>query len=315
MAPNVVKDTPIDALSTLDVSSIVNTKYLPLTHPQEEQQRIEEQEQEQQQQDNYVEGAHLKDESHPANSYWDWDEETSEQNKEAVIERIVAEDKIRDVLSVDHMIQNTIRSNLKADIEEQNEDVKESAESYWEMPAPSDENTTSSTFVQAQHARDVSHPKNSYWDWPVMTEEDQKNAFLEQIVKEEEIRQLLSAQHMEDTMVADTNNEDAEMIESNVNSDSYWNDTQQDECVQAPLHTYDDSHPHATYWEWETLTEQEKKQKLITQIIKGEKIRQMLSAAHLKENLLQDCAHIDHITDTQVQTAATVGGEQSYWEW
>jgi len=317
MAPNVVKDTPIDALSTLDVSSIVNAKYLPLTHPQEEQQRIEEQQEQQQQEeeDNYVEGAHLKDESHPANSYWDWDEETSEQNKEAVIERIVAEDKIRDVLSVDHMIQNTIRANLKADDEEQTEDVQESTESYWEMPAPSDENATSSDVVEAQHARDASHPKNSYWDWPVMTEEDQKNAFLEQIVKEEKIRQLLSAQHMEDTMVANASNEDAEMIESNVNSDSYWTDKQQDECAQAPFHTYDDSHPHATYWEWETLTEQEKKQKLIAQIIKGEHIRQMLSATHLEDNLMRDSAHVDCIAGNQLQTAATAGGEQSYWEW
>jgi len=181
MAPNVVKDTPIDALSTLDVSSIVNAKYLPLTHPQEQQQRIEEQQQEQEQQeDNYVEAPHLKDDTHPANSYWDWDDEPTQQNKDSVIERIVEEEKIRQVLSVDHMIQNTIRANLKNE-EEQTEMVEESADDYWEMPGDADENASSSPVVAAQHTLDASHPKNSYWDWTIMTEQDKKNASLNKL--------------------------------------------------------------------------------------------------------------------------------------
>jgi len=194
MPPNVKEIAAV--LKTLDVSGLtVRQKYLPLTHPLEQQQHEErqrEEEEKKQSQDAEHERAdHAADARHPAHSYWDWesDDMTEADKKRKMIAMILEEERIRQMLCVESIERNLVRQSKSDRDGERVTRAGAGAEednSYWEMPwkaegraccAPSlgtehivdnlleaaawlKQRESSADYVYASHVGDESHPAN-----------------------------------------------------------------------------------------------------------------------------------------------------------
>jgi hypothetical protein len=103
--------------------------------------------------------------------------------KQATIDRILLEEKLREQFSADHMIHANQRQE-----EEKTEVHRETTDSddYWAMTTPND----LSDEVRAKHT------DSSYWDWQSKTKEETKDDMIQAILEEERIRQLFSVDHM-----------------------------------------------------------------------------------------------------------------------
>lgn len=186
--------------------------------------------------------------------------------------------------------------------------------------APSQKKQFGGTFIiRAPHTKDSSHPSNNYWDWPEekqQTEEVKKQELIEQILEEEEARLILSVEHLEEKLMS-ANKETKETIVSQTTNDDYWfesNDVVTKSVPAVPQHKQ-------SYWDWQTLSPSEKKQRLIDTILQEEFCRTLLSVEHIEEAIIRQSASKSD-TSTPKRSAKndlywdwTVPQDSGYWQW
>mmetsp|Transcript_21162 Transcript_21162/g.29918 ORF Transcript_21162/g.29918 Transcript_21162/m.29918 type:complete len:311 (+) Transcript_21162:76-1008(+) len=309
MAPNRKNITHlVDSLEGLDVANVVQAKFLPLTHATEEFKHVQqkqvvlepriviepkvEETKAEEKEEEYIVNNETQE------SYWDWEPEEEVSEKDQLIQQILKEEEIRQKLSSSRIEENLVKD--AAESKEEDVEFVESAENsddYWnEAPA----------VVTAQHLKDATHPKNNYWDWEDAQMEDKNKSMIDTILRDEAARQLLTVSHVEQTLMkAAPVVEDAKPTAAH---DSYW--TWDSACV-AP-HVVDETHPRNNYWDWETKEEEEVQNGFVAAIMKEEKIRLMLTAEHVQEQLVKEAATVG----TAVETVVAEGAEDSasYWE-
>lgn len=131
-----------------------------------------------------------------------------------------------------------------------------------------------------------------------------KKQLIDQILREEEIRQMFKIEHIEAATVRDparhlswdvgvTVSEDADA------ADVYWEWRNANEAHDAP---------DQSYWYWPTLTKEEQKKQLIQRILEEESLRQQMSTLSIEKNLIKT-----HHDKPQTERVATV--DDSYWQW
>ena len=142
---------------------------------------------------------HAHDPAHPQHSYWDWD--TSPQatsydaKRRALIERIVEEERAREMTSAGHVIQ-TILESQGEHLASSNETIdiqniattNDADESYWSFPPRS---TDPADTIHAPHTRDPNHPLADYWTWDASPKsaDEQRQVLIDWILREEAARQ------------------------------------------------------------------------------------------------------------------------------
>jgi hypothetical protein len=160
-----------------------------------------------------------------------------------------------------------------------------------------------SGIIRAAHTKDPSHPANAYWDWSTNTLSESKQQLIDQILKEEQVRQLLSTEHVEQTFQnvqpMETETERAIVVE-----EDYWFQPPT-EAKEVPR---DAHHPMQSYWDWPTKTAAEQKQDWIDSIVEEERCRQLLSVEHVASNL------VTAATSPGIAMGAG-GADPSYWVW
>jgi hypothetical protein len=170
MPPNRKGSTDLaQGITNLNVASFVTTtKYQPLTQPQVNAQAVQE-----------TQG---KTESLPKVSYWDWPTDT-DSPKEVVVERILEEERIRQLFSVNRIESNLIAASEKsASLTEDTVAVTVSpteTDNYWYTPeeevAPVASQCIDSVSEPAAGA--ATEPLQNYWDFPAFkAQERQKRA-------------------------------------------------------------------------------------------------------------------------------------------
>jgi hypothetical protein len=168
-------------------------------------------------------------------SYWNW---PSKSEKDLIIERILEEERIRQVLSVDHISKNLSQESEKLRQQEESK-TNDATGDYWDMPSPagipSDEaryltsgehiemNLRKAAAKQAQKEQpaQVRAPPNqsSYWDWP---EESTKERLIRCILEDERVRQMVQVDHIEKQLVAAATTREEKATPLNPGSDAYW---------------------------------------------------------------------------------------------
>lgn len=222
----------VDTLATLQVSQFVDrAKFQPLTAAPAQ---VESKESD--------DGAQPRQYEDPA--------------KQAIIDRILLEERLREQFSADHII----RACQQQDVEEEKTDLhREATESddYWAMTTPGDlSNDVRSKRTDA-----------SYWDWPTKTHREDKDDVIQTILEQERIRQLFSADH-----VVLKIKEEAAALQKK----------------ESPLPQND------TYWSWDAKVDpndddgQMDKDKIIQKILEAEVLRQQFSMVTLEKNLMPE---------------------------
>jgi hypothetical protein len=177
--------------------------------------------------------------------------------------------------------------------------------------------------TRAPHTQAPSHPANSYWDWP-NTERDIKQQIIDQILKEEQARQLLSIEHQEETLKqqeqAQAKAETIRCSKASTPDEDYWFLPTKDKVVVER----NANHPSQSYWDWPARrTPQEEKQDLIASILQEEQCRRLLSIEQMQANLQQQPKHqVGGTSTTQPEhdsywnwSVVQAGTNDGYWEW
>lgn len=197
-------------------------------------------------------------------------------------------------------------------------------------------------FINAAHAKDSNAAEGNYWAWPSRPEETDKvkhqkqideakrqklvqdngrRALIEWFVQEEEHRQLLSADHVVDTLklgAALRSNECSdEMIvsEETKEDEEYWNMPGEKNMVMGP-HIKDPFHPMHKHWDWDTPPNTAKQQQmaLIEMILKEEDARIVTSADHIQQSLEKEAARWCATTTLPTKLACPASSGR-YWDW
>jgi len=240
MPPNAKEVAAV--LQSIDVSSLtVQQKYLPLTHPLEQQhqhqqhgdcQQQEEEEKHLSQDAEYEMADHVTDPTHPAQCYWDWESEDSskEEKQRKMIAQILEEEEIRQMLAVESIERNLV-SRSKSEGNFVTCTGAGGNEDYWNMPAnEEDEALVSSSlctyrmveslleeavslkerentveYVYAPHVCDETHPVNSYWDEAEChaSEEEKRQSLIQTILQEEQCRMAVELGLVEQRLLKD----------------------------------------------------------------------------------------------------------------
>eukprot|EP00563_Minutocellus_polymorphus_P011796 CAMPEP_0181073390 /NCGR_PEP_ID=MMETSP1070-20121207/29054_1 /TAXON_ID=265543 /ORGANISM="Minutocellus polymorphus, Strain NH13" /LENGTH=422 /DNA_ID=CAMNT_0023154459 /DNA_START=87 /DNA_END=1355 /DNA_ORIENTATION=- len=237
---------------------------------------------------------------------------------------------------------------------------------------------------QQQAGRDLDLDRDleqeSYWDMPHRpdpTEDGRRRALVEAILREEEVRQMLAADHVVANLrreaaaaaIIDKNNESAETGQDMEEAAGYWDMPGDDDVVESSLidneanasddaatipaclttdhivsnlvsegqrlsntddddgmvvapHVHDPTHPHQTYWDWDTsprATNYEAKRRvLIAQILEEEEARQITSAGHVVRTILESRRSRGALLHAVEESATTGKGRadpesESYW--
>jgi hypothetical protein len=146
-------------------------------------------------------------------SYWNW---PSKSEKDLIIERILEEERIRQVLSVDHISQN-LRQESETLRQKEESKTNDATGEYWAMPSPAyipseearyltsgehiEMNLRQAGTKQAQK-QDPAHVRasqSSYWDWP---EESKNERLIRSILEDERVRQMVQVDHIEKQLLA-----------------------------------------------------------------------------------------------------------------
>jgi hypothetical protein len=152
--------------------------------------------------------------------------------------------------------------------------------------------------IHATHTKDA-----SYWDWPgVDNVEEEKAQIIDQIMQEEKARVLLSAARIEANLVQTNAEAKMDTISAESVDEEYWYDGN-DERV-----TMDRPATAQSYWDWPTRTPQEVKQAAIDDIMEDERVRQLLAATHIVENIVR---HSANATVTSKPSPESM----KYWDW
>ena len=281
MAPNRKNvSTLLQSLSSSDLeslqASVVQPKYLPLTHPSEQQE---------QQQQTTVPVVKAAPQQHASASYWDWPADD-----------VVEEEKVADDLfSASHIESNLIQAAAEAssEDEEATKNIVAENDDYW---AEASEQDDEQEVVHApQHVLNA-----SYWEWPT-ADEDKKQTMIDRIVQDERARTLVSSSLA--TMATTSPKPTVQVGPQKESNDQYW---QWDSTKVAP-HVDDASHPNANYWDWES--EQPKKNgSSIQAILDYETARQLLTASSIVKQLQQQPSSV-----TSAATFTTNPSSDGYW--
>ena len=257
-----------------------------------------------------VTAAHVKDKTHPLSSYWDWPSAPSskEEMKAALMKQILDEEAIRVSLMI-----GSIEDNLKRSMSAEKSttdnvsstDMKETNK-YWYW-------ADTKTFDEAPHMQDPSHPNHEYWNFPSKpaTDAERKAALIQQILKEESIRQLLSTDRIirNETTInkSSTRAEEDIITPSDTVDEAYWNWNHESETITAP-HVNDCTHPRHSYWD-ERSEPVDEKAAIIAKILEEESIRQSLKVERIESSIksqplkMQCCESHEEEKDS------------SYWDW
>lgn len=175
--------------------------------------------------------------------------------------------------------------------------------------------------------------KASYnnWYWPTSEEEKEEYkrlALIKQILQEEEARQLLSTEHLEETLRSNLGNEskseNAIIVSPTAScNDDYW--AEGNDCMGdvSMMPTLDHSSLPAMqeqqqlYWYWPTLTPEEEKQRVIDTILQEERCREFLSVEHVEETISRQRIVLSS-QESSVEPESNGGTESSdmpYWDW
>mmetsp|Transcript_19948 Transcript_19948/g.35080 ORF Transcript_19948/g.35080 Transcript_19948/m.35080 type:complete len:274 (-) Transcript_19948:103-924(-) len=273
MAPNKKNIAVLELpAGTAGLQSTIQAKFLPLTDPSEAQQHHGQQQETTQSR-----------RQEASASYWDWTSDTQAEEEA---------EKVADLFSMTHIVSNMIKDGQQYVSSPANQVAAH--DDYWAENSNAAEEEAAST-------KGPQHESESFWYWPA-----------NQKVHEEEKAQRLTS----------TNN-----IESNLKNyvppqergstkdthDSYWTWDASSKATakhEIPGHVLDPTHPNYDYWTWNTPSEEEKKKMLIQSILESEQARQLLSAEHIEEQLVQHASRPKD--ETNVAPAIAAGG---YWDW
>lgn len=329
MPPNRKSNVDVDVVNNvaaINVNSLLlQPKFLPLTDPREAEQhhchrRIESNQisNTSSSSDEVIHAVHTKDASHPANSYWDWSSEVEPEAvpKQVVIDRILQEEKIRQLLSVTHLEKSARQMKTmlltQSVMVRSNNNEEKVDDDYWFMP--SEESDLLHAAVHQDVYAKQSQQALSYWDWPSHTQLEERDLMIQGILNDERCRQLFSMDHIEKNLTKQAAALMALASQANPPSplnpenDSYWGWNN----PQSASHVSDPDHPMRSYWDWpndiDTQKEQEKT-RIIEAILQEERIRQVMSVEHLEAKL------ISHTQQQHHSIAAHTAGADSYWDW
>ena len=171
--------------------------------------------------------------------------------KQAIIDRILLEEGLREQFSADHVIANLQKADEKTDLHRQPTD----SDDYWAMTTPKD----LSSDVRSKQT------DASYWDWPTKTKEEEKNDLIQAILEQERIRQIFSVDHIVKNM-----QQEAAAVQQKKESLRPQNDS---------------------YWAWDSKAEDDvpvDKEETIRQILQDEKLRLQFSVETLENKLIQE---------------------------
>jgi hypothetical protein len=189
-----------EGIATLNIANFVTTaKYKPLTQPQENVQAVQE----------ILQG---KTNTAPAESYWDWPTDL-DSSQEVVVERILEEERIRQLFSVKHIESNLISAaaNAAKSVSLEDDTVivavpPTEADAYWYTPeeehveedvVPVTSQCDDSIPEPATDAATL-EPPQSYWDFPAFKVKELVTIAL---MEEERIRQMLTVDHMQELLM------------------------------------------------------------------------------------------------------------------
>jgi len=256
-----------------------------------------------------VAAAHVKDKTHPLNSYWDWTSAPSskEEMKAALMKQILNDEAIRVSLtigSIEHNLKQSICEEKSKTDNMSSSDLKD-ANNYWYW-------ADTTTLKEASHVQDPSHPNHEYWNFPSKpaTDAERKAALIEQILKEESIRQLLSTDHIirNETTINKSSTQGDDIITPNdIEDESYWNWNHLSEIITAP-HVNDCTHPRHSYWD-ERSEPVDEKAAMIAKILEEESIRQSLSVERIVASMKSQSLKIECCESQEEEK------DSFYWDW
>lgn len=257
------------AASKPQLRDALQTKFLPLTDPK----GLERTSSREETRDKPTNGT--TDES-----YWEW-----------------SEAKV-DVLSVANIEKNLIQAKLSANVPATCQGGAH--DDYWS------EGVVAET-KSVDDGDDVTSPVQevvgaSYWDWPA--DQDMSKTTIENILAEEKAYQVVSGSAIEENLVnmsrsSETDSEGKACTAAA--NDAYW--AWEEPVVAA--HVNDDTHPAASYWDWDTEPISEGDSKVVQDIKEYEAARQILSVDHIQRNLQSQAASYGHCEQAS----------DNYWSW
>lgn len=158
--------------------------------------------------------------------------------------------------------------------------------------------------IQATYTKDASSPTTNYWDWPSVTDEETEKAqVIDQIMKEEKARNLLSAAHVEANLIQASADAKAETVYASSVDEDYWFDANDEPA------TTDRPANAQSYWDWPSRTSQEEKQAIIDTIVEEERVRQLLTASHMVQNAVR------HSASAAAPISNLSASTDKYWDW
>lgn len=244
---------------------------------------------------------------HPNNAYWDWPSEPvlESEKKASLIASILLEESIRERLSIDSITNNEVSnksedrpssmSSSSPQVEEQSENV---SSDYWYWSAQEEAKEE----VVAPHVHDPSHPNHAYWDFPSepTNAEDLRQKIIDNILKEERIRQILSTKATEEREV------------------NYHQQKEGKKEYCSACRSELDSMPE-NYWDFNASSESglsllsNDKQALINRILREEQLRYILSTENIESHLVTSSKKGSPEAVRSNVDSGTVS--TSYWDW
>lgn len=192
------------------------------------------------------------------------------------------------ILKASHIEANLVSESTRLQQDEAGKSRSDLVDDYWAEAQYADEDT--------EVAKEELLQKR-------LTEKKQT---LDRILYEEEIRQLLKIEHIEEKLVSQAPATYDTSL-SNEKSDDFWSWRNQNEASWR----HDPYHVNQNYWEWPTLSREDEKQRLIQQILKDEEVREKFSIASIEKQLNSRTASVEQ---TETSDAVTAHSDD-YWGW
>jgi hypothetical protein len=279
MAPNRKQVTTLLPSPTdlANLQSTLQPKFLPLTHPKEEQQHV----QRQTQQEEPIKANSAK----PIASYWDWPAD------------IPVHETKKDLFSVANLESNLIQAANSIPVTTESSTVAAN-DDYWAEESCTGTESKPTVATKPQHLI-----ASSYWDWgTAITPKEKNHATIQKIVQEDKAHRIVSAslQVQPATTIVSSNT-------LQKSHDEYW-------CWESPVtasHVLDVKHPWANYWdEKEEPTTTTTTMMMIQQMKDYEHARQVLTVAHMVQCLVQH-RPVPSIGSSVINSVSS----DDYWSW
>jgi hypothetical protein len=281
MAPNRKNIVSLDLPAEVEgLRNNIQSKYLPLTDPREQDQEQHQNEQLEvlQRQPNATDDASA--------SYWEWSTDTEVNDEE--------ENKVAHLFSVQRIESNLIKDAQKYVTSPSNKVSEHDA--YWA--------DDSQIVEKEQTPNKPQHVSDCFWYWPAN----------DKIYKEEVANKLTSCSNIESNLrsivIAEGSSNTAKK-----EHDRFWtwtSDESRHQIKDIPAHSLDPN-PSFDYWTWDTISPEDVKKKIIETILEEERIRQLLSSEHIEEQLRKSSFQINNKEfHHNIVPAVTTAG---YWDW